>query len=1196
MKPKIGETGDWPREVFPFHSQTSPAPADRACARHSREGMAIGRSGSGRGGFALVVTCTLMVMLTVLAISLLSLATVSLRATGNEQDRAQARANARMGLMMALGDLQKEMGPDQRISGAAGVLDSNADTPDVEKIVHPQWLGVWNSWTGWLNATGIETTYTPGRASQFRSWLISNPVPAATKDREEASRLTGNLVSLVGSGTLGKNASAALQVRAPLVATRAGGFAWWVGGENQKARVAATPAPASDAGELGNRSAWPRSGTGGLDGLASLVTSSEIVSKAVSLPTLGVSNTDSAVRERLQGHFHDLTTDSVGLLANVRHGGMRKDLNLLLERKSLPEEFGTFGVSRQNGTIVPIRDEKQSIPTAYYGAKNPNFPSWYKLGQYYSLYKGEGDETSQDCIPLPFQRGLWGSGGPHANFNWDRGNFDQLGWARTPILSRMMMVFSTRRVPSRTPGKYDYKLGVNPVVVIWNPYNVTLHSGRLFIEIGPGSLESKTYVNGVQSSDWRKIKLSQRSDDKGNFKVRVYPMEGPGPANYSTPVILKPGETRIYSAKSGFVQADNQYHVELYPGYQPPEANGGFDIPLDGMSNLDGASRVELAMRVSDARNENDGVHQLYYVARNQETGDQQRYSEMAGSPIEDGRPMPIVEDSPGKRVVFSNSSQRVAFASFQFVLKSGEDLRKSGGQGGEDYRCRNFIHANPVNQRASFGEATDRMKGMAQYQVHVEQGAGNALNPDFDPATNRAYLGSAISLGNSTWPGQPAAVVTELPVVPITSLASLTHFKLNPGRTSFASEQHLWNVTANQALGIGNSFAHPLIAGRSIYQDVPDMAARGGGEWLEFKLGRDCYDQAFLNNDALWDDWFCSTITQQSRGIFGERRDLGDVVDGFLAGEKALPNPHLQPWRGSLDHDGLRKTFVEGSEPAEKAWRDASSHLVVSGAFNVNSTSVDAWKTLFFGLQDESVLYLDEGGSVRKSPVPKNRVVFSRFSLPCSAAEGANAGDPAAWLGIRMLTPDQIDRLAKECVKQVKLRGPFLNLSDFINRRLVDGEQGVCGALQAAIDWDEFGGKSPDAASINGRFKMGDDMIGAATVSNWGLPFPQAATGSRYAGIPGYLTQSDVLKRIGNMLTTRDDTFRVRTYGEARDKNGKVTSRAWCEAVIQRLPEYIDATDLPAIAAADLRSSVNRRFGRQLKVVSFRWLAPGEI
>lgn len=237
--------------------------------------------------------------------------------------------------------------------------------------------------------------------------------------------------------------------------------------------------------------------------------------------------------------------------------------------------------------------------------------------------------------------------------------------------------------------------------------------------------------------------------------------------------------------------------------------------------------------------------------------------------------------------------------------------------------------------------------------------------------------------------------------------------------------------------------------------------------------------------------------------------------------------------------------------------------------------------------------------GNVSSSSVPDDRVLLSRFSLPASSTEGSNAGDPASWLGVRLLTAAQIDRLARECVRQVKERGPFLNLSDFINRRLANDETGVSGALQAAIDWDEFLGRTPEPAnaeSINGRFKGGDDSISASSVSGWALPFPKAATGSRFAGIPGYLTQADLLKRIGNMITPRDDTFRIRGYGEARDAQGKIQARTWCEAVVQRLPAYLASADAPETQAASLTSNINKKFGRRFLTVSFRWLSPDEI
>ena len=74
-------------------------------------------------GFALVVTIALMVLLTIVAVGLLSLSAISLRSGGQASARAEAQANARMALMLAIGELQKEMGPDMRVSAEAAIFD-----------------------------------------------------------------------------------------------------------------------------------------------------------------------------------------------------------------------------------------------------------------------------------------------------------------------------------------------------------------------------------------------------------------------------------------------------------------------------------------------------------------------------------------------------------------------------------------------------------------------------------------------------------------------------------------------------------------------------------------------------------------------------------------------------------------------------------------------------------------------------------------------------------------------------------------------------------------------------------------------------------------------------------------------------------------------------------------------------------------
>lgn len=1142
-------------------------------------------------GFALVATISVMVLLAMLAVAMLELSVLELRSKNRSDAVAEAHANARLALMLAIGELQMEMGPDQRVSARAGVLDVDTESVAVDGVSHPHWLGVWNAWDDWLNNPAISATYGKGRKNRFRKWLVSHPDVSLAQNPDMAAKGVG-VGDLVKVLSLPDDTAGHGMVQVPAVKIAGGRYAWWVTGENQKALIAAAEVAGDDFGRLHHQSHWRGSHLNWLDGMGAAPSTVEAYQKSVTRSSYGLGQGDAAFMEEVRKRYHDLTVRSLGVLANVRHGGLKKDLNLLLENPVLPDEFGTFRSLNPGGSIVPIRDNSGYLSSPYY-PQNNNFTSWYKLHQYYQLYRGGGNETAADCWPMPFHgAGLWGSKQqPNINFNWHRQNLDYFGIGRTPIVTRLMLVFSTRRVKAADGENYDYKIGVNPVVALWNPYNVNLYSPRLWIRMSPGALQVKTYLNGNLHSDWRRLE---------ELNLNVYPMEGPGAAFHNVPIVLKPGETRIYSAVTGFIHAHGFRFVELYPGYQAPDADGGFDYNFQGLSGLPSGSQVELAMRLNDQRTDHGGQYQVYWTVRNAQTGENQRYNELAANPVKDGEPIYMAEDSDGERVRISNTSQRIPFANFQFVMKSGEDLRNPGkGYEGDDFRCRNFIHANPANQRAMYGESTKRMRGMSQYHVQIDTGVGNSVSPDFEPSTNRNYIGSAVSLGGSRWPGQTRVVTNEFPSVPVTSMASLMHFKLNPGDSrNFATGRHLWEISANQALAIGNSFAHPLIGGANIYQDVADASCRGNP--IQMKLIRDFHDHAYLNNDALWDDWYFSGITREDQGLWRSGRAMSKVVADFESGQGKLANPHLLLWAESLASGAtLERILTDGAVPKKDAWKMASRYMMLRGAFNINSTSVDAWKAILAGMQDDEFSYIDGNGQVKVAEMPDDKVLFSRFSLPASASEGKNAGESGSWLGVRMLTEKQIDRFARECVRQVKERGPFLNVSDFVNRRLADDETGVCGALQAAIDWDEFLGRSPatdDEESVNGRFKDGEDYISSDKTSDWNLEFPLAARGSRFAGIPGYLTQADVLKRIGNQITPRDDTFTIRAYGEAQDEAGQVTARAWCEAEVQRVPVYLDPVDVPETAYVNLTSEANKSYGRKLRIVSFRWLNKEEI
>lgn len=113
-----------------------------------------------RRGFALVVTLSLLVLLTVITVGLLTMSSSTTRASNSEQTQADARANAKIGLMLALSELQKAAGPDQRITSQADILTTGAPSEG-----RSRWLGVWN--------TSAYSPATPD-TKPFLRWLVSS--------------------------------------------------------------------------------------------------------------------------------------------------------------------------------------------------------------------------------------------------------------------------------------------------------------------------------------------------------------------------------------------------------------------------------------------------------------------------------------------------------------------------------------------------------------------------------------------------------------------------------------------------------------------------------------------------------------------------------------------------------------------------------------------------------------------------------------------------------------------------------------------------------------------------------------------------------------------------------------------------------------------------------------------------------------
>jgi hypothetical protein len=169
-------------------------------------------------------------------------------------------------------------------------------------------------------------------------------------------------------------------------------------------------------------------------------------------------------------------------------------------------------------------------------------------------------------------------------------------------------------------------------------------------------------------------------------------------------------------------------------------------------------------------------------------------------------------------------------------------------------------------------------------------------------------------------------------------------------------------------------------------------------------------------------------------------------------------------------------------------------------------------------------------------------------------------------------LDADKVTALAAQIVALVRARnapggpGPFRSLAEFLSPSAdtLDATGGQISLLEKAI---------ADAA-IN--------------VDPDGNPIEFSSQ---------FLTQGDIMTALAPVLFPRSDTFVIRTYGEAvNPATGATEGKAWCEATVQRIPEYFDPADDATVAPADLTSTLNQNLGRRFKVVSFRWLTRSDI
>lgn len=357
-----------------------------------------------------------------------------------------------------------------------------------------------------------------------------------------------------------------------------------------------------------------------------------------------------------------------------------------------------------------------------------------------------------------------------------------------------------------------------------------------------------------------------------------------------------------------------------------------------------------------------------------------------------------------------------------------------------------------------------------------------------------------------------------------------------------------------------------------------------------------DYFDHAYLANWALFDRYFHSGLpplwayTYQGQQKSERIKELRKIAKG--ESRDHVVNPRFV-WRKTND-DEVAERILD----SEKGHERVGERLSFAG-FNVNSTSVEAWRA-FLGSMQAVEVPRSNGDALTPGRVdnyPDDTAAFPRQQIvnnlldPGVLMSAVGLKEKSLlWNGFKSLESDEIKELAEAIVEQVKIRGPFFSMADFVNRRLSSGGSGQSGsnqfdlakssALQTAIDDTELNNKD---------FSISEDENSAVFANG------EAAKGLRAAGAPAYLMQGDILQALGSAMTVRGDTFTVRAYGEAKDSQGNVISKAWCEAVVQRGADYVDPNDEAHEVGADL-TNLNTLFGRNLTIISFRWLSQEEV
>jgi hypothetical protein len=1202
----------------------------------------------------LLVTITLLAFLVLLLVSLASLTRVETRVASNNQSIAQARQNALLALNLALGQLQKHAGRDQWITARADValpagvtITATTTAADALAAIDAHWRERRNrQWTGvWLNANGDSATYDRNNPAAFnpspafQSWLVSGNensadgalykpgdviegLSLASTPLEEILDANGNRHRLLVKASAGVAAADTLDraVTAPQIEIRStastgnsnantliGHYAWWIGDEGVKARANLADPYAIDVTAEGNRTrlqsaqrlAIEAMSTNGADGLGSLTpptASGDLadyqedllnVFTPAQLTYLGTAN--AALPAELKARFHDFSVSSRGVLADPKNGGLKTDLGYVLARPdiaalriALDAAYGTSvtpsgasnSVFSSLTTPYAILPANVSGAPAYNGATGifSRSSTWEQLWSFYNLGNSTTDSPAGVFNPA-------GEVAPRRQNETRHGVH--------PLLIQAKLFYGLR-----TDGG-TIRVDVTPVVVLANPYNVKLAEEDYVVRFDgfqprvrfgtSSNLSDPGYTPAPNSTTTSGQILVNKAFTAGTrFVLRSTGMEA-GKAYVFTIGPTGPG---VANERFSFnTSAPREVHLsnDFYP-LTAITYDTGISLPYTVNGNVKthaaltgGSAPLTAALYIkSDYTGADDPTTGIHYVF-GQATSDPSTSGlfflvepiTAGGSKVGGGIILLLNEPPTGapdnyrpQQAPFYQVNYRGSWINYSAVnsglnhpVEWARAFTKHGSTaGGNSFNP--WLGAHLLLRSTS--DFTTRW-GIVNYGSNAarDNNAPRTLVPESIGGASAGDVGFENYLYDLPRPDRAPASIGQLQHFNTTGfIAGVAGY--NQGGAAYnANIVHAWQVN----YPVANSYPHPRVPRDQLFFSSQGFSYH--------------YDGSYLWNELLWDRFYFSSYPQ---------------VGSFDFATENLPHARYRPFRDRREVPWNDASHFRGDgNPATAANnRIAAQNLLVEGAFNINSTSVEAWKAVFSSLKNVPV------GSVTGSSAPFARTLFS----DSGSAQAETGIHPNSWTGFRDLTPVQVQALAEAMVVEVRKRGPFLSLAEFVNRRLIKSNNdplglGLRGALQAAID-SLINQRNDVAAPFNTLTNTNISTSPANALQENGYLLPNGL-----AGFPGHLLQSDVLSALGPTLAARSDTFTIRTYADTTNSaTGEVVARAWCEAVVQRTPDYVVPANLGGNAPHETPAagSINETFGRRFQIVSFRWLSPEDI